>query len=249
MNVLVADVQREALERAAETLENVPGEGAVLFEPCDVADEAAVAALQARAQALGPVHCLMNNAGASIRTPKPWEKLDAWKRVVDINLWGIIQSCHAFLPKMLEDGAPGVIINTGSKQGITNPPGNYAYNLSKAGVKTYTESLAHALREEGASHLSAHLLIPGFTYTGMIARVLPEKPASAWTPEEVVAFMLERLAEGDFYLLCPDHETPRVLDEKRMRWNLGDLLENRSALSRWDPAYADAFARFMAEDP
>lgn len=249
MNVLVADVQREALERAAETLENVPGEGAVLFEPCDVADEAAVAALQARAQALGPVHCLMNNAGASIRTPKPWEKLDAWKRVVDINLWGIIQSCHAFLPKMLEDGAPGVIINTGSKQGITNPPGNYAYNLSKAGVKTYTESLAHALREEGASHLSAHLLIPGFTYTGMIARVLPEKPASAWTPEEVVAFMLERLAEGDFYLLCPDNETPRALDEKRMRWNLGDLLENRSALSRWDPAYADAFARFMAEDP
>ena len=60
--------------------------------------------------------------------------------------------------------------------------------------------------------------------------LFPEKPAGAWTAEQVAAFLLERLAAGDFYVLCPDNETPRELDVKRMAWNLGDITENRSAL-------------------
>lgn len=245
LDLLLADLNEDALKEAQAALTAEAGAGVVRIQPCDVSNEEDVDALREAAFAHGPVHCLMNNAGAGIRTPSPWADLEAWKRQLKINLWGVIHCCHAFLPAMLEGGEPGVVINTGSKQGITNPPGNGAYNLSKAGVKSYTESLAHALRQEENCALTAHLLIPGFTYTGMIARFIPEKPSGAWTAEQVADFLLERLAAGDFYVLCPDNETPRELDVKRMAWNLGDITENRSALSRWDPTFEDAFKAFM----
>jgi hypothetical protein len=59
--------------------------------------------------------------------------------------------------------------------------------------------------------------------------------------------MFERLAAGDFYILCPDNDVTREMDEKRMAWAVGDLIKNRPALSRWHPAWQDRFAAFMAE--
>jgi hypothetical protein len=109
-------------------------------------------------------------------------------------------------------------------------------------VKAFTELLAHELRETGKP-ISAHLLIPGFTYTGMTAR--GDKPPAAWTAEQVVDFMLESLDRGDFYILCPDNDVTREMDEKRIRWAAGDMVENRPALSRWSKDYADAFAAYM----
>ncbi len=137
------------------------------------------------------------------------------------------------------------IINTGSKQGITNPPGDVAYNTSKAAVKALTEGLAHQLRNVEGGQVSAHLLIPGYTFTGMTARS-PEKPPGAWSAEQVVDFMIEAMGKGDFYILCPDNDVTREIDEKRMRWAADDLILNRPALSRWDPAYKAAFETFMA---
>jgi NAD(P)-dependent dehydrogenase (short-subunit alcohol dehydrogenase family) len=165
--------------------------------------------------------------------------------VLGVNLFGVLHGVHSFVPAMLESGAPGLVINTGSKQGITQPPGDTAYNVSKSGVKALTEGLAHTLRGKGGA-ISAHLLIPGFTYTGMTARRLPDKPLSAWTPVQVVDFMLDGVARGDFYILCPDNETSRVQDERRVAWSAGDIIENRPALSRWHPDWKDAFAAFMA---
>ena len=149
---------------------------------------------------------------------------------------------------MLEAGHPGLIINTGSKQGITTPPGDPAYNVSKTAVKTFTEALQHELRGREGSRVSAHLLIPGFVFTGLTARGRTEKPDGAWTPEQTVAFMLERLAQGDFYILCPDGDTPRELDEKRMAWAMGDIIENRPPLSRWHPDHAEAFKAYVARE-
>jgi short-subunit dehydrogenase len=146
---------------------------------------------------------------------------------------------------MIERGRPGLIINTGSKQGITTPPGSPAYNVTKAGVKAFTEALQHELRNTADAHISAHLLIPGFVFTGLTARGRTEKPAGAWTPEQTVDFMIERIEAGDFYILCPDNETPRSLDEQRILWAAGDIVENRPALSRWHPDYAGAFAAFV----
>jgi len=147
---------------------------------------------------------------------------------------------------MIAQGTPGAIINTGSKQGITTPPGDTAYNVSKAGVKVITEALAHELRNTPDGRVTAHLLIPGFVFTGFTrARGVTEKPAGAWTPEQVIDFLLPALERGDFYVLCPDNETTRATDEKRIRWAAGDIIENRPALSRWHPEYKDAFAKVM----
>ena len=145
---------------------------------------------------------------------------------------------------MIAQGTDAAIVNTGSKQGITCPPGDTAYNVSKAGVKVVTEALAHELRNVEGSRVTAHLLIPGFTFTGMTAGSRTEKPAAAWTGEQVVDFMLDSMAKGDFYILCPDNDVPREMDERRILWAAGDIVENRPPLSRWHPDYKDAFARF-----
>jgi NAD(P)-dependent dehydrogenase (short-subunit alcohol dehydrogenase family) len=244
MNVLIADNNEDAL---GEALDKLPADGGDLVGAiCDVADFEQVERLRDTAyETFGAVHCVMNNAGAGIGRPKPWEELETWKKQIDINLWGIIHGCHAFVPKMLEEGLSGVVINTGSKQGLTNPPGGYAYNLSKAGVINYTQSLAYELRQIEDCGISAHLLVPGFTYSNMIAKFIPEKPDGAWTTDQVVDFMLESLSQGDFYIICPDNDTPRELDEKRIQWHTDDLIHNRPALSRWHPDYEADFEAFI----
>ena len=146
---------------------------------------------------------------------------------------------------MIEQNAPGIIINTGSKQGITNPPGNPAYNVSKVGIKSLTETLQHDLRNTEGCRLSAHLLVPGLTYSGLIRSWQKEKPESAWTPEQVVEVLVDSLQRGDFYTICADNDTPRSLDNKRMAWAAGDLIENRPALARWHPDYKDAYEDFI----
>ena len=100
----------------------------------------------------------------------PWEHIDRWRRVLEVNLWGVINGVQTFTPPMLAQGTECAIVNTGSKQGITCPPGDTAYNVSKAGVKVLTEALAHSLRNEEGARITAHLLIPGSTFTAMTRR-------------------------------------------------------------------------------
>lgn len=245
LSVALADVSAEALEKAANQLSEMTVDGAVVRAiVTDVSDLKAVQALADEAFAMGPVAVLMNNAGIA-RPTKAWEGLENWRALIEVNLFGVLHGVQSFAPRMIEANRPAVIINTGSKQGITTPPGNPGYNVSKAGVKVLTEMLAHELREAGAP-ISAHLFVPGFTYTGMIARFLPEKPAAAWTSEETVSHLISRVLEGDFYVLCPDNEVTSERDQKRVAWAAHDIVENRPALSRWHPDYADAFAKFEA---
>lgn len=242
LKLALADVNEDALEAARDALSGHD----VLAQACDVADRAQVEAFRDGVlERFGAVHVLMNNAGTVMNPGKTWENPDGWRKLLDINLGGIINGVQAFVPGMLEAGAPGMVINTGSKQGITLPPGNSAYNVSKAGVKAFTEMLAHELRTLEDCRLSAHLLIPGFTYTGIIAQFLPEKPPAAWLPEQVVDFMMDALARGDFYILCPDNDVDRPTDEKRIAWTAGDIIENRPPLSRWRPDFAEAFETYM----
>jgi NAD(P)-dependent dehydrogenase (short-subunit alcohol dehydrogenase family) len=168
-----------------------------------------------------------------------------WERILAVNLWGVINSSQIFAPGMVAGGRPGLIINTGSKQGITTPPGSPAYNVSKAGVKAFTEALQHELRNAPGGNVTAHLLIPGFVFTGLTARGRTEKPEAAWTPDQTVDFMLTSLERGDFYILCPDGEVTRELDERRILWAAGDIVENRPPLSRWHPEYEAASKAFI----
>jgi NAD(P)-dependent dehydrogenase (short-subunit alcohol dehydrogenase family) len=166
--------------------------------------------------------------------------------VLGVNLMGVINGTRTFGPGMVGHKDPALIINTGSKQGITTPPGDPAYNVAKAGVKAFTEALQHELRNTPDCNVTAHLLIPGFVFTALTANGRTEKPSGAWTPEETVEFMLESLERGDFYILCPDNDVPRALDEKRIAWAAGDIIENRPPLSRWHPDYADAFKTYLS---
>ncbi len=190
----------------------------------------------------GGADILMNNAGIGGRS-SCLGPLEDWQAILGVNLWGAVHGTQVFAPGMVARGRPGAIINTGSKQGITTPPGNPAYNVSKAALKAFSEALAHELRNTEGCRITAHLLIPGFVFTGMTGR--SEKPRAAWTSDQTAAFFIECLGRGDFYILCPDNDVPRELDEKRMAWAMGDIIENRPALSRWHPDYADAFAAFI----
>ncbi len=241
MKVAVADRDAEGLKAAGQVLATLVGEDNVLTVPTDVARREAVQALHEQVSArFGAVHVLMNNAGIQPGSTM-FGPTETWERILAVNLGGIVNGTQIFAPDMIDSGAAGLIINTGSKQGITTPPGDPAYNVSKAGVKAFTEALQHELRGTAGCKVSAHLLIPGFVYTPLTAKGRLEQPAGSWTPEQTVDFMLERLGAGDFYILCPDNQTPRALDEKRMAWAIGDIIENRPPLSRWHPGFAEAF--------
>jgi NAD(P)-dependent dehydrogenase (short-subunit alcohol dehydrogenase family) len=249
MKVCIADVGADRLGQAHAALTEAAPAGAasIMAEVTDVSRADEVARLEATVRArFGGTDVLMNNAGIQPGSTMFGPEAN-WQRVLGVNLWGVIHGSQVFAPRMIARGRPGVITNTGSKQGITTPPGDPAYNVSKAGVKAFTEALQHELRSAAGSRISAHLLIPGFVFTGLTSRGRTEKPAGAWTPEQTVDFMIERIGAGDFYILCPDNDVPRSLDERRILWAAGDIVENRPALSRWHPDYAEAFAAFVKD--
>lgn len=242
MRIVLADLPGEALEQACERL---AAAGIVCrAQATDVGDPVAVAALADAAQAVGEVSLLMNNAGREGGGGILADRA-IWTGTLDTNLMGPLHGIQSFLPAMLEADWPCTIVNTGSKQGITLPPGDTAYNVSKAALKALTESLAHDLLKTNG-RLSAHLLIPGFTFTGFSTRRgIAKRPTGAWSADQVAEFMLESMARGDFYILCPDNDVSRATDEKRIAWAAEDIIRNRPALSRWHPDHAEGFDAFM----
>ncbi len=247
MSVVLVDLDGEKLAAAqgetALLAEN--GNEQIVSIPTDVSKIDELEALErAVIQRFGRVHVLMNNAGvqpgSAIFGPQA-----NWDKVFGVNLMGVVNGSRVFGSGMLAHGEPGLIINTGSKQGITTPPGDPAYNVSKAGVKAFTEALEYELRNAPNGNISAHLLIPGFVFTGLTANGRTEKPSGAWTPEQTVDFMVNSIGNGDFYILCPDGEVNRRTDEKRILWAANDLVENRPPLSRWHEDYSDDFKSFL----
>ncbi len=243
LGVVLADLpgaQLDATVQEARQLAsaNAPIEGI----PTDVTSDEEVNRLADLAFEIGPIAALMNNAGISLPTTA-WSEMENWQRLLQVNFFGVLRGVQAFMPRMVEANRPALVINTGSKQGITTPPGNPGYNVTKAAVKVLSEQLAHELREAGAP-ISVHLFVPGFTYTGMIASFLPEKPPAAWTSEQTVDHLFSRMANGDFYILCPDNDVDETRDRRRAQWAIQDITENRPPLSRWHPDYAEAFAKF-----
>jgi NAD(P)-dependent dehydrogenase (short-subunit alcohol dehydrogenase family) len=248
LSVVLADLEGDRLAEACREVAALAegGEHDVAAIGTDVSRPDEIAALErAVIQRFGRVHVLMNNAGiqpgSSLFGPQA-----NWDNVIGVNLMGVVNGSRTFGPAMIAHGEPALIINTGSKQGITTPPGDPAYNVAKAGVKAFTEALQHELRNTAECQVSAHLLIPGFVYTGLTKGDRTEKPEAAWTPEQTVDFMMESLERGDFYILCPDNDVDRATDERRMAWAIGDIIENRPPLSRWHPDHAEASKEFIA---
>jgi NAD(P)-dependent dehydrogenase (short-subunit alcohol dehydrogenase family) len=216
------------------------------------------------------VNFLMNNAAIQ-NGGGAMAEMERFHKLFSVNTLGPIHGCQAFLPLMREKGEIGLIVNTGSKQGITAPPGNLIYNVSKAALKTWTEGLEHELRtdrfESGGKIYSA-LLIPGWVNTSIHLKERKhqsllegkpfdkndvffheDKPASgAWMPMQVIDFMLKELNADKFYILCPDNEVDRETDNVRMTWAMQDITQDRPPLSRWHPDWKEKFTDYLHEE-
>jgi len=235
MKVCMVDVDGQEL---ATAVGQMPDASAAQSFVVDVSDQAAMNALRDTVlEQFGQVDFLFNNAvtraGGGV-----WDDIEAWRKSMEVNYWGPIHGVRAFAPAMMDRGAPAMIINTGSKQGITNPPGNTAYNVTKAALKHYTEGLQHELRNTEGCRVSAHLLVPGWTTTGKNTHQM-----GAWLPDQVIDFMIAALERGDFYIICPDGEVTTEMDRERIHWAAGDIAENRPPLSRWHPDFKGIFEK------
>ncbi|SOV08144.1 uncharacterized protein UDID_03932 [Ustilago sp. UG-2017a] len=245
MKVAIGDRSESSLQAASVALGDKGESYAGLL---DVSDQTGVSFFRKTVlEKFGDAKLTVLMANAGVGGPTKASTSEGWERILSTNFYGVVNVCQAFLPDLKKHGQEALVINTGSKQGITTPPGTGpAYNISKAAVKVFTESLAHELREDKSSKVDVKLLIPGWVYTGLIgANDGKPKADGAWTPEQTVEFMVERIKAGSFYILCPDNETPREVDLARMEWNVNDVIQDRPALSRWHEDYSTQFNDFV----
>src|ERR1700721_1271139 len=177
MKVCIADLGVDRLAAAEIELVSASSGGAahIMTMSVDVSRAEEVSKLEAAVRGrFGGTDLLMHNAGIQPGSAM-FGSAENWQRILGVNLWGVIHGSQIFAPRMIERGRPGLIINTGSKQGITPPPGDPAYNVSKAGLKAFTEALQHELRNTPNCRISAHLLIPVFLSSKLTAKGSREK--------------------------------------------------------------------------
>lgn len=160
MKVTILDSNQETLDFAAKNLK-----GDVKCLNLNVGDKDDWNKIK---QEMGVVDFLMLNAG--IGTRGTWGDEEYFDKILTTNLNGVINGLNTFVPSFQSRSSsspPSAIVITGSKQGITNPPGNAAYNASKAAVKALAEHLSYDLKD--VQSLSVHLLVPGSTFTGLVS--------------------------------------------------------------------------------
>lgn len=248
MKVVLFDRDEAALNAATKALLNDFTGIKVLAITGDVTSESDLHDLYEQSCEFGEVSLLVNNA-AIMNAAGPWDGLAKWRTLMDINFWSALTLQNLFVETMFSLPGHSAIVNVGSKEGITTRPGNAAYSVSKAAIKVLTEQLAHELREKVGDKVTAHLLIPGYTFTPMNFPGMTStsaKPDAPWTADQVAERLIEKMADGDFYIFCEDNEASWELDQRRMQWSADDLILKRPALSRWHKDYADEFQAFAA---
>ncbi|KAK6954888.1 hypothetical protein Daesc_002516 [Daldinia eschscholtzii] len=250
MKVLVADWDAETLGKAGETL----GSAASTVR-MDVSRLEDWTGLKDRVvkEFGGQINFLALNAGVGAKTAFEGEGADpaAFQRILNVNFFGVVNGILTLLPLVKEKASASAdykaaVVITGSKQGITNPPGNPAYNASKAAVKSLAEQLSFDLRAQ--NNISTHLLVPGWTWTAL-AGAAPgrQKPDAPWTPAQVADYLEQKMEEDKFWVLCPDNDVDEETDKRRMLWTADDAVKGRPPLSRWRDEYKDEFAAWMAK--
>ncbi|HZI16283.1 MAG TPA: SDR family NAD(P)-dependent oxidoreductase [Myxococcus sp.] len=212
--VLVSDVDVATAGETARLVTAAGGEA--LVQACDVTRPEQVEALATAAEgAFGGVDLLVNNAGVLSAGRVGELPLAEWKHVLDINLWGVIHGCHAFVPRMRRQGS-GHILNIASAAGLMYTPDLAAYNVSKAGVVALSETLYAELRPAG---IGVTVACPSFFrtnianaghYTDEALRTLGTRMVgTARIGPELVARRL---------LAAVDRGTPCVLPMADARW-------------------------------
>jgi len=174
MRLVMADVDPARLADAAAGV----GDDAIGV-PTDAASWDSVRALaDAAFDRFGAVHVLCNNAGVT-RPARTWEvTLEEWRWVLGVNLDGVFHGIKAFVPRMIEQGEPGHVVNTASVSGLLPYQGVAAYAASKYGAIGLSETLALDLREVGAP-IGVSVLCPGPTETQFRVHSRALNPAGA----------------------------------------------------------------------
>ncbi|KSQ25034.1 SDR family NAD(P)-dependent oxidoreductase [Pseudomonas aeruginosa] len=247
MRVVLADLPGAALLAAREELAAraaLAGQGGEMVAiPVDVADAASVEALARQVDALGGLDILCNNAGITGDRPRnSWEHdLGNWRRVLDVNLMGVIHGLHSFVPRLLRQGRPAHIVNTASMGGLLAIPFIAPYVAAKSALVALSESLALELAVEGAD-ISVSVLCPGLVRTGLtglgrdhpLSRVAePSAAALAFQhgtqqaleqvrqgPDDVAGQVLAAIREQRFYVLT--HEGSLALAGQRWQRLVGE---------------------------
>ena len=185
MRIVLADVEENALGAARDKLARAGA--TTLAVVTDVTQPESVDALAARAyDAFGAVHVVCNNAGVGGDAVPCWEQsLANWKWVLDVNVWGVIHGLRSFVPRMLQQGDEGHVVNTASMAGHISIPMFAPYHASKFAVVTISETLHYELALVGAK-LKASVLCPGFVKT-RIMESERNRPAGLQTPDRVVS--------------------------------------------------------------
>ena len=183
---------------------------------------------------------------AGIGAKGDWTDSSYFHKIFDVNFFGVINGINTFVPHFQNDSSDAkAIVVTGSKQGITNPPGNPAYNASKSALKSITEHLSFDLAKSSPK-TSVHLLVPGWTFTGLTGGGSTKaKPDGAWSAEQVADFLYKKMGEGKFYVMCPDNDVDWETDRKRMMWTMGDVVYERQPQSRWRDEFKEEATKTM----
>jgi NAD(P)-dependent dehydrogenase (short-subunit alcohol dehydrogenase family) len=235
MRVVMADVERPALEAAAAELGDKIGVDNVLAVPTDVRDDAAVEALAAATfDRFGTAHIVCNNAGVGTGG-LTWDiPADRWRWIVDVNLIGVANGVRAFVPRMIEQGE-GHVVNTASSAGIMTGPVMAPYYATKHAVVALSETLHFDLRLTGAP-VGVSVLCPEWVRTN-IADSERNRPAEVaesemaaepgarellqglidggLDPADVAGMVLEAIAVGRFWIFTH----PTTVDYARQRWD------------------------------
>ena len=228
--LMLADIEEPALEAAHAEFhdEGVEVESMVV----DVSDLDQVRALErAAVECFGKVHLLCNNAGVGgggmIATP---DDIDYWRWVIDIDLWGVIYGCKAFLPAMIAHGEPAHVVNTASMAGLGSSPGLGAYSVAKYGVVALSETLSMEMQMQSTA-VGVSVLCPQFVKTGIAdshrnLREGLERHAAAEGPlgdaisaavaggidvEIVGAAVLDGVLNDTFWILTHEHSAAHVV--------------------------------------
>lgn len=204
--LVLSDVDEEGLAETVELCTRAGGEALSLR--CDVRDPEQVEAQAARVdEAFGGVDILVNNAGVAVAGAVGDVSLEDWRWQIDINLWGVVHGCHAFVPRMKKQGQ-GWVLNVASAAGLLSAPMMGPYNVTKAGVVALSETLYGELAGTGV-HVTA--LCPTFFRTrihenaraneALRAQTAKLITSSKWTAEAVADVALRGLERGDLYVV------------------------------------------------
>lgn len=194
--VVCADIDETGLKQTVELINTGGGEGQAYAVGCDVSDLGQVQSLHDAAldRLDGPPTLVVNNAGigAGGRLVGEADFAD-WQRTLGVNLWGVIHGCHVFVPTLREAGARGGVINVASAAGFTAAPRMGAYNVSKAGVVSLSETLAAELAGTG---IAVTVLCPTFVKTNIFDSALIDAGAArlARRIAGIAGFSAERVA-------------------------------------------------------